>query len=143
MPNCEYVRTESEFSAASVIQGAQATGARTFSATSSQGALLMYEVLFSIAGMRLPCVLAMANRAVSSPINIWNDHQDAISARDNGWIQLWAEDNQEAADMIIQAFKIAEPDGFQLLHRQNDAFTARLLRRENPVVGLRAYSAAF
>jgi pyruvate ferredoxin oxidoreductase alpha subunit len=127
LANCEYIRTESEFSAASVVQGAQAAGARTFTATSSQGALLMYEVLFSIAGMRLPCVLAMANRAVSSPINIWNDHQDAISARDNGWIQLWAEDNQEAADMIIQAYRIGEDrrillpvmvnfDGFQVTH---------------------------
>ncbi|CAJ35917.1 transketolase C-terminal domain-containing protein [Methanocella arvoryzae] len=127
LTNCEYVRTESEFSAASVIQGAQAAGARTFSATASQGALLMYEVLFSIAGMRLPCVLAMANRAVSSPINIWNDHQDAISARDSGWIQIWAEDNQEAADMIIQAYKIGEDprvmlpvmvnmDGFLITH---------------------------
>jgi len=127
MPNCEYIRTESEFSAASIIQGAQAAGARTFSATSSQGAVLMYEVLFNIAGTRLPCVLAMANRAVSAPINIWNDHQDAISARDNGWIQLWAEDNQEAADMIIQAYKIGEDhrillpvmvnfDGFLITH---------------------------
>lgn len=127
LPNCEYVRTESEFSAASVIQGAQAAGARSFSATSSQGALLMYEVIFSIAGMRLPCVMAMANRAISSPINIWNDHQDAISARDSGWIQLWAEDNQEAADMIIQAYKIGENpkimlpvmvnlDGFLITH---------------------------
>lgn len=127
LTNCEYIRTESEFSAASVIQGAEAAGVRTFSATSSQGAVLMYEVLFSIAGLRLPCVLAMANRAVSSPINIWNDHQDAISARDNGWIQIWAEDNQEAADMIIQAYKIAEDrrvllpvmvnfDGFLITH---------------------------
>lgn len=127
MPNCEYVRTESEFSAASIVQGAQAAGARTFSATSSQGALLMYEVLFSIAGMRLPCVLAMANRSISSPLSIWNDHQDAISARDNGWIQLWAEDNQEAADMILQAYKIGEDhrvllpvmvnlDGFLITH---------------------------
>ena len=127
LPNCEYIRTESEFSAASVIQGAEAAGGRSFSATSSQGAVLMYEVLFAIAGLRLPCVLAMANRAVSAPINIWNDHQDAISARDNGWIQLWAEDNQEAADMILQAYKIAEDrrvllpvmvnfDGFQVTH---------------------------
>lgn len=127
LQNCEYVRTESEFAAASMIQGAAAAGARSFSATSSQGAVLMYEVLFSIAGMRLPCVLAMANRSVSSPISIWNDHQDAISARDNGWIQIWAEDNQEAADMIIQAHKISEDrrvllpvmvnlDGFLITH---------------------------
>ncbi len=127
LTNCEYIRTESEFSAASVIQGAQAAGARTFSATSSQGALLMYEVLFAIAGMRLPCVLTMANRSVSTPLSIWNDHQDAISARDSGWIQLWAEDNQEAADLVIQAYKIAEDhrvllpvmvnlDGFLITH---------------------------
>jgi pyruvate ferredoxin oxidoreductase alpha subunit len=127
LQNCEYVRTESEFSAASMVQGAEAAGARTFSATSSQGAVLMYEVLFSIAGMRLPCVIVMANRSVSSPISIWNDHQDAISARDNGWIQLWAEDAQEAADLVIQAYKIGEDhrillpvmvnmDGFSLTH---------------------------
>lgn len=127
MPNCEYVRTESEFGAASMIQGAEAAGARSFSATSSQGAVLMYEVLFAIAGLRLPCVMAMANRSVSTPISIWNDHQDAISARDNGWIQLWAEDSQEAADMVIQAYKIGEDhrvllpvivnlDGFLLTH---------------------------
>jgi len=127
LQNCEYVRTESEFSAASMIQGAEAVGARSFSATSSQGAVLMYEVLFAIAGLRLPCVIAMANRAVSAPLSIWNDHQDAISARDNGWIQLWAEDNQEAADMIVQAYKIGEDhrvllpvmvnlDGFLITH---------------------------
>lgn len=127
LQNCEYVRTESEFSAASMVQGAQAAGARTFSATSSQGAVLMYEVLFAIAGMRLPCVIVMANRSVSAPLSIWNDHQDAISARDNGWIQLWAEDTQEAADMVIQAYKIGEDhrillpvmvnmDGFLLTH---------------------------
>ncbi len=127
MPNCEYVRTESEFGAASMIQGAEAAGARSFSATSSQGAVLMYEVLFAIAGLRLPCVMAMANRSISAPISIWNDHQDAISARDNGWIQLWAEDAQEAADLVIQAYKIGEDhrvllpvmvnlDGFMLTH---------------------------
>lgn len=127
LQRCEYVCTESEFSAASMIQGAAAAGARSFTATSSQGALLMYEVLFSIAGMRLPCVLVMANRSVSSPLSIWNDHQDAISARDNGWIQLWAEDNQEAVDMIAQAYKLAEDhrvllpvmvnvDGFLITH---------------------------
>ena len=127
LQNCEYVRTESEFSAASMIQGAEAAGARSFSATSSQGAVLMYEVLFAIAGLRLPCVIAMANRAVSAPLSIWNDHQDAISARDNGWIQLWAEDSQEAADMIVQAYKIGEDhrvllpvmvnlDGFLITH---------------------------
>lgn len=127
LPNCEYVRTESEFGAASMIQGAEAAGVRSFSATSSQGAVLMYEVLFAIAGLRLPCVMAMANRSLSAPISIWNDHQDAISARDNGWIQLWAEDAQEAADLVLQAYKIGEDhrvllpvmvnlDGFMLTH---------------------------
>ncbi len=127
LPNCEYVRTESEFGAASMIQGAEAAGVRSFSATSSQGAVLMYEVLFAIAGLRLPCVMVMANRSLSAPISIWNDHQDAISARDNGWIQLWAEDAQDAADLVIQAYKIGEDprvllpvivnmDGFLLTH---------------------------
>ncbi|HHT9120226.1 MAG TPA: transketolase C-terminal domain-containing protein [Candidatus Hypogeohydataceae bacterium YC41] len=123
----EYVTVESEFAAASVVLGASATGARTYTATSSQGLLLMTEVLFSISGMRLPVVMTCANRAVSSPINIWNDQQDSISVRDAGWIQLYAEDIQEASDLQIQAFRIAEHpevilpvmacmDGFILTH---------------------------
>jgi pyruvate ferredoxin oxidoreductase alpha subunit len=123
----EYVTVESEFGAASVVLGASATGARTYTATSSQGLLLMTEVLFNISGMRLPVVMTCANRAVSSPINIWNDQQDSISVRDAGWIQLYAEDIQEASDMQIQAFRIAEHpevllpamvcmDGFILTH---------------------------
>ena len=123
----QFINVESEFAAASVVLGASATGARTYTATSSQGLLLMTEVLYNIAGMRLPIVLTCANRSISAPINIWNDHQDSISARDTGWIQLYAEDNQEAADMHIQAYKIAEDndmllpvmvcmDGFILTH---------------------------
>jgi len=123
----EYVNVESEHSAASVVLGASATGARTYTATTSQGFLLMIEVLFNIAGMRLPVVMTCVNRAVSAPINIWNDQQDSLTARDSGWIQLYAEDNQEAADMHLQAFKIAENkdimlpvmvcmDGFVLTH---------------------------
>jgi len=121
----EFVNVESEFSAASVCLGASATGARAYTATTSQGLLLMAEVLFNIGGLRLPIVLTCANRAVSSPLSIWNDHQDAMTVRDSGWIQLWAEDNQEAADMHFQAFKIAERvslpvmvnmDGFVLTH---------------------------
>jgi len=123
----EYVNVESEHSAASVVLGASATGARTYTATTSQGFLLMVEVLFNIAGMRLPVVMTCVNRAVSAPINIWNDQQDSMTARDSGWIQLYAEDNQEAADMHLQAFKIAENkdimlpvmvcmDGFVLTH---------------------------
>ncbi len=104
----EYVNVESEHSAASVVLGASATGARAYTATTSQGLLLMVEVLYCIAGLRLPVVLGAANRAVSAPINIWNDFQDTMAARDTGWIQLYAENNQEASDLHIQAYKIAE-----------------------------------
>jgi pyruvate ferredoxin oxidoreductase alpha subunit len=121
----EYVRAESEFAAASIVAGASATGVRTYTATSSQGLLLMTEVIFNIAGMRLPIVMTCANRAVSSPINIWNDQQDSATIRDAGWIMLYAENNQEACDLHIQAFRIAESlrlpvmvniDGFVMTH---------------------------
>jgi pyruvate ferredoxin oxidoreductase alpha subunit len=121
----EFINVESEFSAASVILGASAAGARAYTTTTSQGLLLMTEVLYCIAGMRLPIVLTCANRAISAPLNIWNDQQDSMTVRDAGWIQLYAEDNQEAADLHIQAFKIAEAtslplmvcmDGFILTH---------------------------
>lgn len=120
-----YVLADSEFSAASIVEGASATGARSYTATSSQGLLLMTEVMFNIAGMRLPVVMTCANRAVSAPINIWNDQQDSMSLRDCGWIQMYAEDVQEACDMHVQAFAIAERtnipvmvcmDGFILTH---------------------------
>ena len=125
--DAEFVRVESEFSAASVCLGAAASGARAYSATTSQGLLLMAEVIYNIAGMRLPMVFTIANRAISAPLNIWNDHQDTMCVRDAGWIQLWAEDAQEALDMHIQAYKIAEDhrvylpvmvnmDGFILTH---------------------------
>jgi pyruvate ferredoxin oxidoreductase alpha subunit len=121
----EYVRAESEFAAASIILGASAAGARVYSATSSQGLLLMTEVVFNIAGMRLPIVMTCANRAVSAPINIWCDHSDVMSIRDAGWIQLFAANNQEAIDQHILAYKLAESlrlpvmvnvDGFILTH---------------------------
>ncbi|MDA3840041.1 MAG: pyruvate ferredoxin oxidoreductase [Patescibacteria group bacterium] len=121
----EYVRAESEFAAASIVTGASATGVRTYTATSSQGILLMTEVLYNIAGMRLPIVLTCANRGVSAPITIWNDHQDAMSVRDSGWIMLFAENHQEAVEQHIMAYKIAEQvkipvmvniDGFVLTH---------------------------
>lgn len=123
----QFVNVESEFGAASVILGASATGARAYSTTTSQGLLLMTEVLFNIAGLRFPVVITCANRAISAPINIWNDQQDAMTIRDSGWIMLFAEDNQEAADMHLQAFKIGEHpeimlpvmvnmDGFILTH---------------------------
>lgn len=121
----EFVNVESEFAAASVVLGASAAGARAYTATSSQGLLLMAEVVYCIAGMRLPIVMTCANRAISAPLSIWNDQQDSMALRDAGWLQLHAEDNQEAADLHIQAFKIAEQtnlpvmvcmDGFILTH---------------------------
>ncbi|MFQ5826005.1 MAG: pyruvate ferredoxin oxidoreductase [Dehalococcoidia bacterium] len=104
----EFVNVESEHSAASVVLGASATGVRVYTASSSQGIMLMAEVLFNIAGMRLPVVLTCVNRALSAPLNIWNDQQDSISVRDSGVLQLYAENNQEAADLIYQAYRIAE-----------------------------------
>ena len=95
------IDVESEHSSISAAIGASATGSRVFTATSSQGLALMNEILFVTAGMRLPVVMAVANRALSSPINIWNDHQDSISAKDAGWLQLYVESAQEATDFII------------------------------------------
>ena len=123
----EFVNVESEHSAASVVLGASAAGTRSFTATSSQGLLLMAEVVFNISGMRFPVVMTCANRAISAPLNIWNDHQDAITVRDSGWVQLHAENIQEAVDLHIQAYRIAEDskimlpvmvnmDGFILTH---------------------------
>ena len=121
----EYVRAESEFAAASIVLGASASGVRTYSATSSQGLLLMNEVIYNIAGMRLPIVMTCANRAVSAPINIWNDHSDVMSIRDAGWIQLFAANHQEAVGQHILAYKLAEKlrlpvminvDGYVLTH---------------------------
>jgi pyruvate ferredoxin oxidoreductase alpha subunit len=106
----EYVRVESEHSAASVCLGAVAAGSRSYSATTSQGMLLMVEVLYNIAGMRLPMVITGVNRAISAPLNIWNDQQDTMAVRDSGWLQLYAEDNQEVLDMHVQAYKISEDD---------------------------------
>lgn len=121
----EFVSVESEFSAASVVLGAAAAGARSYTATASQGVLLMTEVLFNIAGMRIPLVMTVANRAVSAPLSIWNDHSDSMAVRDSGWIQLHCASNQEAVDTTIQAFRISQEtelpvmvcmDGFVLTH---------------------------
>jgi len=123
--DCNLVSVESEFSAASVVLGAAAAGSRTYTASASQGILLMCEVLYNIAGLRIPTVLTCANRAVSAPLSIWNDQQDSMAVRDAGWIQLYCADNQEAVDTTIQAFRIAERcelpvmvcvDGFTLTH---------------------------
>lgn len=122
---CEFVNVESEFSAMSVAIGASATGARAYTATASQGLLYMAEALFNASGLGLPIVMTVANRAIGSPINIWNDQSDSMALRDCGWIQLYATDNQEAADLHVQAFRLAESlsvpvmvcvDGFVLTH---------------------------
>ncbi|MEE8358707.1 MAG: pyruvate synthase subunit PorA [Candidatus Hydrothermarchaeales archaeon] len=112
--DCEYIMVESEHSAMSAAIGASATGARTFTATASQGLALMHEMLFIASGMRLPIVMVNANRALSAPINIWNDQGDSIAQRDAGWIQMYVETNQEALDTTIQAYKISENPDVQL-----------------------------
>lgn len=125
--SAEYIESESEFSALSSCIGASAAGVRAYTATCSQGLALMHEVVFAAAGMRLPMVMTVANRALSAPLNIWNDQQDSISERDSGWIQIYVETNQEAVDTHFQAFKISENpnvllpvmvcmDGFFLTH---------------------------
>ncbi len=125
--NAQAINVESEHSAASLVLGASACGVRSYTATSSQGLLLMGEVLFNIAGLRLPVVLTCANRAVSAPINIWNDQQDSVSLRDSGWVQLYAENIQEVADLHLIAYRLAEDrnimlpvmvcmDGYALTH---------------------------
>jgi pyruvate ferredoxin oxidoreductase alpha subunit len=125
IPRCEFINVESEFAAMSVAIGASAAGARAYTATASQGLLFMVEAVYNASGLGLPIVMTVANRAIGAPINIWNDHSDAMSQRDSGWIQLYAETNQEAADLHVQAFRIAEElslpvmvcmDGFILTH---------------------------
>ncbi|MDD1719023.1 MAG: pyruvate ferredoxin oxidoreductase, partial [Methanoregulaceae archaeon] len=125
--DAEYITVESEFSALSACLGASATGSRTYSATTSQGLALMFEVCFNVAGMRMPIVMTIANRALGAPLSIWNDQQDSISLRDSGWLQFYAEDNQEATDLHYLAYKVSEDhkvllpsfvcfDGFILSH---------------------------
>jgi pyruvate ferredoxin oxidoreductase alpha subunit len=165
----QFINVESEFAAMSVAIGSSATGARTYTATASQGLLYMVEAVYNAAGLGLPIVMTVANRAIGAPINIWNDHSDSMSQRDSGWIQLYAESNQEALDLHIQAFRLAEHvslpvmvcmDGFILTHAyeridipeqyQVDAFLPpfeprQLLDPDNPVtigamVGPEAFS---
>ncbi len=125
LAHCEFINVESEFAAMSVAIGASAAGARSYTATASQGLLFMAEAVFNAAGLGLPIVMTVANRAIGAPINIWNDHSDSLSMRDCGWLQLFAENNQEALDLHIQAFRLAEElslpvmvcmDGFILTH---------------------------
>ena len=123
----EYINSESEFAAISSCLGSSAAGVRSYTATSSQGLALMNEILYIVSGMRLPVCMTVANRALSAPINIWNDHQDTMSVRDCGWIQLFAETAQECLDLTLMQFKISEDkrvltpsmvciDGFTLTH---------------------------
>ena len=125
LENCQYLNVESEMAAISVAIGSEAAGVRSYTATSSQGLLYMMEAVYNASGLELPIVMTLGNRAIGSPLNIWNDHADAMSARDAGWLMLFAENNQEAADLHIHAFKIAETlrltvmvcmDGFILTH---------------------------
>jgi pyruvate ferredoxin oxidoreductase alpha subunit len=125
LKDCEFINVESEAAALSVTIGSQATGVRSYTATSSQGLLYMIEAVYNASGLELPIVMTLGNRSIGSPINIWNDHSDAMAVRDAGWIMLFAETNQEAVDLHIQAFRIAEKtmcpvmvcvDGFILTH---------------------------
>ena len=125
LTHCEFINVESEFAALSVAIGASATGARAYTATASQGLLFMAEAVYNASGLGLPIVMTIGNRAIGAPINIWNDQQDSMSMRDAGWIQLYAETNQEAVDLHIQAIRLAEElslpvmvcmDGFVLTH---------------------------
>jgi pyruvate ferredoxin oxidoreductase alpha subunit len=125
--NAEYIPVESEHSAMSACLGSSAAGSRTFTATAGQGLELMHEVLYVASSMRLPVVMAVANRALSAPLSVWGDHSDAMACRDTGWIQIFTENGQEVVDNIICAFRIAEDrkvllpvmvhlDGFHLSH---------------------------
>lgn len=125
--DAEYIRVESEHSAISACLGASGTGVRVFTATSSQGLALMHEIIFAAAGLRAPIVMADANRALSAPLSIWNDQQDSISERDSGWMQIYAENGQEALDSVLMSYKVSENkevllptmvcvDGFILTH---------------------------
>jgi pyruvate ferredoxin oxidoreductase alpha subunit len=125
LQRCEFINVESEFAALSVAIGSSAAGARSYTATASQGILFMAEAVYNASGLGLPIVMTVGNRAIGAPINIWNDQTDSMALRDAGWIQLYAETNQQAVDMHIQAFRIAEAtslpvmvcmDGFILTH---------------------------
>ncbi|BAU22418.1 2-ketoisovalerate ferredoxin oxidoreductase subunit alpha [Caldimicrobium thiodismutans] len=123
--DAEYIPVESEHAAMSACIGAAATGARTFTSTAAQGLLFMYEMLPIASAFRLPIVMVIANRAISAPISIWNDHGDVMTMRDLGWIQTFAENGQEAVDLVYHAYRVAEKamlpvavnlDGFIVTH---------------------------
>jgi pyruvate/2-oxoacid:ferredoxin oxidoreductase alpha subunit len=123
--NAQYIPVESEHSALAVCIAASSTGARTFTATSANGLLYMHEQIHWAAGARLPIVMCVANRGVGAPWTVWNDHQDSMSQRDTGWIQLYVCDHQQIIDSVIKAFRLAEEvsipvmvcyDGYLLSH---------------------------
>jgi len=125
--NAEYIPVESEHSAISACLGSSAAGARTFTTAASQGLALMHEILFAASSLRLPMVMAVANRALSAPINIWADHSDIMPQRDTGWVQIFAENGQDVFDLMLHAFRLSEDsrillpvmvcmDGFTLSH---------------------------
>jgi len=125
--DAEFIPVESEHSAMSVCCGSSAVGARTFTCTSSQGLALMNEIVFIVPAMRLPIVMILANRSLSGPLSIWNDHTDVMSIRDCGWIQFFTENGQESFDHVMFSFRVAENpavslpvimnmDGFVLTH---------------------------
>jgi len=129
----EFVAVESEHSALSTCVGASAAGARAFTATAANGLALMWEITYIASGLRMPIVMAVANRALSAPLNIHNDHSDSMGARDNGWIQLYCENGQEVYDTCIEAWMIAEHpmvqlpimvclDGFTLSHTMENVY---------------------
>jgi pyruvate ferredoxin oxidoreductase alpha subunit len=148
----EFVCTESEHSAMTACIAASATGARTFTASASAGLALMHEMLFVASGCRVPVVMAIANRALSAPLNIHGDHSDTMAARDCGWVQIYVENAQEAYDSVVQAFRIAENlnvslpvlvglDGFTLSHSlenvdvlSDDTITTFVGERQLPMV---------
>ncbi len=106
--DCAYMEVESEHSAMSACVSASAAGVRTFTATSSQGLALMHEILPICSGLRLPVVMAVVNRSIAAPINIWVEHNDIMPERDSGWLQVFCDNNQEVHDMVLQAFRMAE-----------------------------------
>ena len=125
--DAEFIPVESEHSALSVCLGSQAAGARSFTCTSSQGLALMSEIVYIASSLRLPLVMILANRALSAPLSIWNDHSDVMSIRDCGWIQVFVENGQEVYDHVFYAYRLAEDrnvlfpvminlDGFVLTH---------------------------
>ncbi len=132
--NSEFVAVESEHSALSACVGASATGARAYTATAANGLALMWEILYIASGLRQPIVMAVANRALSGPINIHNDHSDSMGARDSGWIQIYCENSQEVYDASVEAWRIAEHldiqlpvmvcfDGFTISHTMENVYT--------------------